>query len=73
MDNMQTDQLKELTSTIVEAAKGYDCITFALLNHLIPDEIREVAIIEAVFDYLQVQGIDIISGKDYWPDDTEIQ
>ena len=72
MDNMQTEQMKELTSTLVEAAKGYDCITFALLNHLIPDEKRETAIIESVFDYLQTQNIDIIIGKNYWPDDTEI-
>ena len=72
MDNMQIEQMKELTSTLMEAVKGYDCITYALLKHLIPDEIRDPAIIEAVFDYLQVNNIDIIIGKNYWPDDTKI-
>ena len=72
MDNLQMKHIEELANTLLEAAKGDGCITFALLNHLIPDEIREPAIIEELFDFLQAHNIDIIQGNNYWPDDTEI-
>ena len=72
MDTIKIEHLEKLTSDLLEVAQGDDCITFALLNKLIPDNIREPAVIEAVFDFLQAHNIKIITGNKYWPDDKKI-
>ena len=37
------------------------CVSFTLLNELIPDDIKETSVIEELFDFLAENNIEIVS------------
>jgi RNA polymerase primary sigma factor len=53
--------LKDIKDKLLEAGKEEGCITFALLNNLLPDDIKEPHAIEEIFDFLGDNNIEIVS------------
>ena len=53
--------LKDIKNKLLEAGKDEGCITFSLLNSLLPDDIKEPSAIEELFDFLGENNIEIVS------------
>ena len=53
--------LKEIKNKLLEAGKEEGCITFSLLNNLLPEDIKEPSAIEELFDFLGDNNIEIVS------------
>jgi RNA polymerase primary sigma factor len=53
----------ELKDKLLEAGKDEGCISFSLLNDLIPDDIKNPSTIEEIFDFLGENDIEIVSEK----------
>ena len=53
--------LVTIKAKLLDAGKNEGCVSFTLLNELIPDDIKETSIIEELFDFLdedvEVTGI----------------
>jgi hypothetical protein len=56
-NTMKAGKIEELSNSLLEVAKGFDCITFGMLNKLIPEEIKNPVIIEILLDILQAHNI----------------
>ncbi len=56
----------ELKENLLKAGKEEGCISFAELNSLLPDEIKDPTAIEKVFNFLSAHNIEIVTqdGKD---------
>lgn len=53
--------IANIKAKLLEAGKDEGCITFSLLNELLPDEIKEPSAIEQIFDFLGDNNIEIVS------------
>ena len=53
----------DLKDKLLEAGKDEGCISFSLLNDLIPDDIKNPTTIEEIFDFLGENDIEIVSEK----------
>jgi RNA polymerase primary sigma factor len=53
----------DLKDKLLEAGKDEGCISFSLLNDLIPDDIKNPSTIEEIFDFLGENDIEIVSEK----------
>lgn len=53
--------LNDIKSKLLEAGREEGCITFSLLNHLLPEEIKDPNAIEELFDFLGDNNIEIVS------------
>jgi len=53
--------LKDIKIKLLEAGKEEGCITFSLLNNLLPEDIKEPSAIEELFDFLGDNNIEIVS------------
>ncbi len=53
--------LKDIKAKLLEAGKEEGCITFSLLNNLLPEDIKEPSAIEELFDFLGDNNIEIVS------------
>jgi RNA polymerase primary sigma factor len=53
--------LKDIKNKLLEAGKEEGCITFSLLNNLLPEDIKEPSAIEELFDFLGDNNIEIVS------------
>jgi RNA polymerase primary sigma factor len=53
--------LVTIKAKLLDAGKIEGCISFSLLNELIPDDIKETSIIEELFDFLAANNIEIVS------------
>jgi len=53
--------LANIKAKLLEAGKDEGCISFALLNELLPDDIKEPNAIEEIFDFLGNNNIEIVS------------
>ena len=53
--------LVSIKAKLLNAGKNEGCVSFALLNDLIPDDIKETSIIEEIFDFLAENNIEIVS------------
>ena len=53
--------LVTIKSKLLDAGKIEGCVSFTLLNELIPDDIKETSIIEEIFDFLAENNIEIVS------------
>ncbi|MDA8164571.1 MAG: sigma-70 family RNA polymerase sigma factor [Desulfobacteraceae bacterium] len=57
----------DLKDKLLEAGKDEGCISFSLLNDLIPDDIKNPSTIEEIFDFLGENDIEIVSEKGAGP------
>ena len=53
--------LVSIKAKLLNAGKNEGCVSFTLLNDLIPDDIKETSIIEELFDFLAENNIEIVS------------
>ena len=53
--------LVTIKAKLLDAGKNEGCVSFTLLNELIPDDIKETSIIEELFDFLAENNIEIVS------------
>ncbi len=53
--------LASIKDDLLEAGKSEGCITFQHLNELLPDDIKDPGAIEAVFDFLSSNNIEIVT------------
>jgi RNA polymerase primary sigma factor len=53
--------LKDIKEKLLEAGKEEGCVSFILLNELIPDDVKEPSAIEEIFDFLGRHSIEIVS------------
>jgi RNA polymerase primary sigma factor len=53
--------LVTIKAKLLDAGKSEGCVSFTLLNELIPDDIKETSIIEELFDFLAEHNIEIVS------------
>jgi RNA polymerase primary sigma factor len=53
--------LVKIKAKLLDAGKNEGCVSFTLLNELIPDDIKETSIIEELFDFLAEHNIEIVS------------
>ena len=53
--------LVAIKTKLLKAGKNEGCVSFTLLNELIPDDIKETSIIEELFDFLAENDIEIVS------------
>ena len=53
--------LIELKENLLDAGKKEGCISFTVLNKLLPDEIKDPAAIEKVFNFLSDNSIEIVT------------
>ena len=53
--------LVTIKAKLLDAGKNEGCVSFTLLNELIPDDIKETSIIEELFDFLAEHNIEIVS------------
>ena len=53
--------LVSIKAKLLKSGKNEGCVSFALLNELIPDDIKETSIIEELFDFLAENNIEIVS------------
>ena len=53
--------LVSIKAKLLNAGKNEGCVSFTLLNKLIPDDIKETSIIEELFDFLAENNIEIVS------------
>jgi len=53
--------LVTIKAKLLDAGKIEGCVSFTLLNELIPDDIKETSIIEEIFDFLAENNIEIVS------------
>ena len=53
--------LVTIKAKLLDAGKVEGCVTFTLLNELIPDDIKETSVIEELFDFLAENNIEIVS------------
>jgi RNA polymerase primary sigma factor len=53
--------LVTIKAKLLNAGKTEGCVSFTLLNELIPDDIKETSIIEELFDFLAENNIEIVS------------
>jgi RNA polymerase primary sigma factor len=53
--------LVTIKAKLLKAGKNEGCVSFTLLNKLIPDDIKETSIIEELFDFLAENNIEIVS------------
>jgi RNA polymerase primary sigma factor len=53
--------LKDIKNKLLEAGREEGCITFSLLNNLVPDDIKEPSAIEELFDFLGDNNIEIVN------------
>jgi RNA polymerase primary sigma factor len=53
--------LKDIKNKLLEAGREEGCITFSLLNNLLPDDIKDPSAIEELFDFLGDNNIEIVS------------
>ncbi len=53
--------LTEIKAKLLEAGKAEGCITFSLLNELIPSDIKDPSAIEEIFDFLGENNIEIVT------------
>ncbi len=49
--------LVTIKAKLLDAGKIEGCISFAMLNELIPEDIKETSIIEELFDFLAANKI----------------
>ena len=52
--------LANIKAKLLDAGKDEGCISFALLNELLPDDIKEPNAIEEIFDFLGKNNIEIV-------------
>jgi RNA polymerase primary sigma factor len=50
-----------IKAKLLDAGKNEGCVSFTLLNELIPDDIKETSVIEELFDFLAEHNIEIVS------------
>ena len=53
--------LVTIKAQLLKEGKNEGCVSFTLLNELIPDDIKETSIIEELFDFLAENNIEIVS------------
>ena len=53
--------LLTIKAKLLDAGKNEGCVSFTLLNDLIPDDIKETSVIEELFDFLAENNIEIVS------------
>src|SRR5210317_445135 len=53
--------LVTIKAKLLKEGKNEGCVSFTLLNELIPDDIKETSIIEELFDFLAENNIEIVS------------
>jgi RNA polymerase primary sigma factor len=53
--------LVTIKAKLLDACKSEGCVSFTLLNELLPDDIKETSIIEEIFDFLAQNNIEIVS------------
>jgi len=53
--------LVTIKAKLLDAGKNEGCVSFTLLNELIPDDIKETSVIEDLFDFLAEHNIEIVS------------
>ena len=53
--------LVTIKAKLLSAGKVEGCVSFALINEIIPDDIKETSIIEELFDFLAENNIEIVS------------
>ncbi|MBW2466377.1 MAG: sigma-70 family RNA polymerase sigma factor [Deltaproteobacteria bacterium] len=53
--------LVSIKAKLLKAGKSEGCVSFTLLNELIPDDIKETSVIEELFDFLAENNIEIVS------------
>jgi RNA polymerase primary sigma factor len=53
--------LVTIKAKLLDAGKIEGCISFDLLNELIPDDIKDSSVIEELFDFLAINNIEIVS------------
>ena len=53
--------LVTIKAKLLDAGKNEGCVSFTLLNELIPDDIKETSVIEELFDFLAEHNIEIVS------------
>src|SRR5210317_2299120 len=53
--------LVTIKAKLLKEGKYEVCVSFTLLNELIPDDIKETSIIEELFDFLAENNIEIVS------------
>jgi RNA polymerase primary sigma factor len=53
--------LVTIKAKLLDAGKNEGCVSFTLLNELIPEDIKETSIIEELFDFLAEHNIEIVS------------
>jgi len=53
--------LVNIKARLLDAGKNEGCVSFTLLNELIPDDIKETSVIEELFDFLAEHNIEIVS------------
>jgi len=53
--------LANIKSKLLEASHEEGCISFSLLNDLLPDEIKDHTVLEEIFDFLGEHNIEIVS------------
>ena len=53
--------LVTIKAKLLDAGKNEGCVSFTLLNELIPDDIKETSVIEELFDFLAENDIEIVS------------
>jgi len=53
--------LVTIKAKLLAAGKNEGCVSFILLNEIIPDEIKDTSVIEELFDFLAEHNIEIVS------------
>ena len=53
--------LVTIKSKLLDAGKSEGCVSFGLLNDLLPEDIKETSVIEEIFDFLAENNIEIVS------------
>ena len=53
--------LVTIKAKLLDAGKNEGCVSFTLINELLPDDIKETSIIEEIFDFLAENSIEIVS------------
>ena len=53
--------LVTIKAKLLDAGKTEGCVSFTLINELLPDDIKETSIIEEIFDFLAENSIEIVS------------
>jgi RNA polymerase primary sigma factor len=62
--------LKDIKNKLLEAGREEGCITFSLLNNMLPDDIKDPSAIEELFDFLGDNNIEIVSEEKSAPDEA---